>query len=119
MPAGDYVLTVSGVDEAPEKVDGNYTVVHTPDPAKGDLNILTSMSIIGAGAGQTVIGWALDHRWSMVALAALAFVAAPAPPAPGVLGGALFSGTAELPVNTAALNPPPARPAWAIGSPAQ
>ena len=58
VPAGDYVLTVSGVDEAPGKVDGNYTVVHTPDPAKGDLNILTSMSIIGAGAGQTVIGWA-------------------------------------------------------------
>ena len=37
-----------------------------------------------------VIGWALDHRWSMVALAALSFVAALALPALGILGGSFF-----------------------------
>ena len=37
-----------------------------------------------------VIGWALDHRWSMVALAALSFVIALALPALGILGGSFF-----------------------------
>ena len=58
VPAGNYQLTVTGVDESAEEVNGSYTVVHTPDASKGDLNITQSMTIIGAGAGQTVIGWA-------------------------------------------------------------
>jgi HAE1 family hydrophobic/amphiphilic exporter-1 len=37
-----------------------------------------------------VIGWALDHRWSMVALATLSFVAALALPALGIIGGSFF-----------------------------
>ena len=58
VPAGDYVLTVSGVDEAAAMVAGSYVLEHTADASKGDLNIVQSMSIIGAGAGRTVIGWA-------------------------------------------------------------
>lgn len=57
VPAGRYVLTLGGVDETAALVNGAYTVVHTPDASKGDLNITQSMSIIGAGSGQTVIGW--------------------------------------------------------------
>ena len=37
-----------------------------------------------------VIAWALDHRWSMVALAVLTFVGALALPAVGVLGASFF-----------------------------
>jgi HAE1 family hydrophobic/amphiphilic exporter-1 len=37
-----------------------------------------------------VIAWALDHRWSMVALATAAFVAALALPALGFIGGSFF-----------------------------
>jgi HAE1 family hydrophobic/amphiphilic exporter-1 len=37
-----------------------------------------------------VIAWALDHRWSMVALALAAFVGALALPALGVIGGSFF-----------------------------
>ena len=59
VPAGRYVLTLTGVDEAPVLADGTYTVAHTPDASKGDLNITQSMAIIGAGSGRTVIGWAV------------------------------------------------------------
>ena len=37
-----------------------------------------------------VIGWALDHRWSMVALALASFLGALALPALGVIGGSFF-----------------------------
>jgi HAE1 family hydrophobic/amphiphilic exporter-1 len=37
-----------------------------------------------------VIGWALDHRWSMVALALASFLGALALPAFGILGGSFF-----------------------------
>jgi HAE1 family hydrophobic/amphiphilic exporter-1 len=37
-----------------------------------------------------LIGWALDHRWSMVGLAILSFVIALALPALGILGGSFF-----------------------------
>jgi HAE1 family hydrophobic/amphiphilic exporter-1 len=37
-----------------------------------------------------LIGWALDHRWSMIALATASFAAAIALPALGVIGGAFF-----------------------------
>ena len=39
---------------------------------------------------KTVIAWALDHRWSMVALAVLSFVGALALPALGIIGGSFF-----------------------------
>ena len=58
VPAGRYVLTLTGVDEAPVLTNGTYTVAHTPDASKGDLNITQSMTIMGAGSGRTVIGWA-------------------------------------------------------------
>ena len=58
VPAGTYVLSVTGTDEAPALVNGSYVVQHTPDASRGDLNIVQSMSIIGSGSGQTVIGWA-------------------------------------------------------------
>jgi hydrophobe/amphiphile efflux-1 (HAE1) family protein len=42
-----------------------------------------------------VIGWALDHRWSMVALATLVFVAALALPAMGIVGAGFAPETDE------------------------
>jgi HAE1 family hydrophobic/amphiphilic exporter-1 len=55
---------------------------------------------------KTVIGWALDHRWSMVALAALAFVAALALPALGFIGGSFFPVTDDSEFNIALETPP-------------
>jgi HAE1 family hydrophobic/amphiphilic exporter-1 len=43
-----------------------------------------------AEAYKRLIGWALDHRWSMIALATATFVAAIALPVFGVIGGAFF-----------------------------
>ncbi|MGA7966709.1 MAG: choice-of-anchor Q domain-containing protein [Gammaproteobacteria bacterium] len=34
-----------------------FDVVYTPNPAIGDLNITQSMTLIGAGPDQTIIGW--------------------------------------------------------------
>lgn len=58
LPAGTYTLSVPGVDESAVLSSGTYAVAHVADPAKGDLNITQSMTIVGAGSGQTVIGWA-------------------------------------------------------------
>jgi HAE1 family hydrophobic/amphiphilic exporter-1 len=55
---------------------------------------------------KTVIGWALDHRWSMVALALLAFVAALALPAFGFIGGSFFPVTDDSEFNIALETPP-------------
>ncbi|MQA31724.1 MAG: AcrB/AcrD/AcrF family protein [Luteitalea sp.] len=44
---------------------------------------------------KAVIGWALDHRWSMVALAVTTFAGALALPAFGILGGGFFPVTDE------------------------
>ena len=58
IPAGTYNLAVQGVDEAPSSATSPMaTVLHTPDPAIGDLNITRSMTINGAGAGQTIVQW--------------------------------------------------------------
>lgn len=58
IPAGTYNLTVQGVDETPSSATSpTATVVHTPDPSIGDLNITRSMTIAGAGAGQTIVQW--------------------------------------------------------------
>ncbi len=55
---------------------------------------------------KTVIGWALDHRWSMVALAVLTFVGALALPALGILGGGFFPVTDDSEFNVALETPP-------------
>jgi HAE1 family hydrophobic/amphiphilic exporter-1 len=43
-----------------------------------------------AEAYKGIIAWALDHRWTMVGLAAASFVVALALPALGIVGGAFF-----------------------------
>jgi HAE1 family hydrophobic/amphiphilic exporter-1 len=53
-----------------------------------------------------VIGWALDHRWSMVALAVVTFVGALAMPALGILGGGFFPVTDESEFVIALETPP-------------
>ena len=55
---------------------------------------------------KTVIAWALDHRWSMVALAVLAFVGALALPALGFIGGSFFPVTDDSEFNIALETPP-------------
>ncbi len=63
LPAGTYSLTVTGADEtyAPAPGTGVYVVQHTPDPSIGDLNITRSVSIVGAGPDQTLIGWGVPQ----------------------------------------------------------
>jgi hydrophobic/amphiphilic exporter-1 (mainly G- bacteria), HAE1 family len=53
-----------------------------------------------------VIAWALDHRWSMVALAVVTFAAALALPATGVLGASFFPVTDDSEFNVALDTPP-------------
>ena len=53
-----------------------------------------------------VIAWALDHRWSMVALAAATFVGALALPATGVLGASFFPVTDDSEFNIKLETPP-------------
>ena len=53
-----------------------------------------------------VIGWALDHRWSMVALAIATFAGALALPAFGVIGGSFFPVTDDSEFNVTIETPP-------------
>jgi HAE1 family hydrophobic/amphiphilic exporter-1 len=53
-----------------------------------------------------VIAWALDHRWSMVALAVATFVGALALPATGVLGASFFPVTDDSEFNIKLETPP-------------
>ena len=53
-----------------------------------------------------VIGWALDHRWSMVVLAVATFVGALALPAMGFVGGEFFPVTDESEFNVTLDTPP-------------
>jgi HAE1 family hydrophobic/amphiphilic exporter-1 len=55
---------------------------------------------------KSVIAWALDHRWSMIALAAASFIAALALPALGVLGGSFFPVTDASEFNVTLETPP-------------
>ena len=58
VPAGTFNLTVTGVDEAPSSTTSPMAVVvHTPNPAIGDLNLTQSMVIVGVGADATIIQW--------------------------------------------------------------
>jgi HAE1 family hydrophobic/amphiphilic exporter-1 len=53
-----------------------------------------------------VIGWALDHRWSMVGLAVVTFVGALALPALGILGAGFFPVTDDSEFTIALETPP-------------
>ena len=55
---------------------------------------------------KAVIGWALDHRWKMVMLAAASFVGALALPALGIVGGEFFPVTDESEFNISLDTPP-------------
>ncbi len=59
LPAGTYNLSATGFDEgwAPSVGAEPYVVVNTPDAAKGDIDIMKSVRIIGAGADTTIIQW--------------------------------------------------------------
>src|SRR5215217_1620511 len=59
-----------------------------------------------ADAYKRVIGWALDHRWKMVFLAAATFVGALALPALGIVGGEFFPVTDESEFNVSLDTPP-------------
>ena len=59
-----------------------------------------------ADAYKRVIGWALDHRWKMVFLAAASFFGALALPAFGVVGGEFFPVTDESEFNVSLDTPP-------------
>ncbi len=57
-PNSPIILTIPGADET---VAGNasqgYTVTATHDASKGDLNITSSLDIVGAGSDKTIIEW--------------------------------------------------------------
>jgi hydrophobe/amphiphile efflux-1 (HAE1) family protein len=55
---------------------------------------------------ERVIAWALDHRWSMVALALAAFIGALALPALGLIGGSFFPVTDDSEFNISLQTPP-------------
>lgn len=57
LPAGTYNLTVTGLDESWTGTAPNYTVVNLPDATKGDIDIMKSVRIVGAGADSTIIQW--------------------------------------------------------------
>ncbi len=57
-PNNPIILTISGTDETVEGSLGTgYQVVDTHDASKGDLNITSSLDIIGAGSDKTIIEW--------------------------------------------------------------
>ena len=70
VPAGDYVLTITGVDErcddatptpTPCTIDGTtgaYVPAITSDASMGDLDITDDVTITGAGSDVTTIKWA-------------------------------------------------------------
>jgi MYXO-CTERM domain-containing protein len=65
LPAGFYTLTRMGLDETfVDSAPGNPAVVPTltnvPDATIGDLDLVRSVRIIGAGAGATTIAWSSD-----------------------------------------------------------
>jgi HAE1 family hydrophobic/amphiphilic exporter-1 len=55
---------------------------------------------------KVVIGWALDHRFTMVGLAVLSFVGALALPALGIIGGSFFPTTDDSEFNVTIQTPP-------------
>ena len=57
LPAGTYTLTLAGLDEVQGATPAD-PVLNTTDATKGDLDLLKSVKIIGAGSATTRIEWA-------------------------------------------------------------
>jgi predicted outer membrane repeat protein len=57
LRAGTYNLTIPGLDEDYTGVLPNFIVVNTPNPFIGDIDIMRSVRIVGAGADTTIIQW--------------------------------------------------------------
>jgi len=59
LPAGTYNLTVTGFDEgwAPSAGADPYVVTNSPDASVGDLDIVKSVKIVGAGVDTTTVQW--------------------------------------------------------------
>ena len=57
LQAGIYRLSVGGLDETAIGTNENAVVDNTPDASIGDLDLLESVQIIGAGSGNTRIEW--------------------------------------------------------------
>jgi predicted outer membrane repeat protein len=60
LVAGTYNLTVTGLDEGylPTGIATEpYAETNTPDATKGDLDLMKSVRIVGAGADATIIQW--------------------------------------------------------------
>jgi CSLREA domain-containing protein len=57
-PNNPIILSIPGADETVEGNPGTgYQVVDAHDASRGDLNITSSMDIIGAGSDKTIIEW--------------------------------------------------------------
>lgn len=57
LPAGAYRLTLAGVDETATGTGETAVVSNVPNAGMGDLDLLKSVRIIGAGSGTTTIDW--------------------------------------------------------------
>jgi CSLREA domain-containing protein len=56
LPAGTYTLSISGSDEVEDaSTVGVLDMLNTPNPAIGDLDIIESVTITGAGSATTAI----------------------------------------------------------------
>jgi len=57
LPAGTYNLTVTGLDESASGIAPNFAVNNVPNAAIGDIDIMKSVRLVGAGADATIIQW--------------------------------------------------------------
>jgi len=57
LPAETIRLTVAGLDEGYTGASPTFTVTNTPDASKGDLDLIKSVKIVGAGSASTRIEW--------------------------------------------------------------
>jgi hypothetical protein len=57
LPAGTYNLTVTGLDESATGTVPPFAINNTPNAAVGDLDLMKSVRIVGAGADTTIIQW--------------------------------------------------------------
>jgi hypothetical protein len=57
LAAGTYNLAATGLDESWTGTAPNFTVVNNPNTMVGDIDIMKSVHIVGAGADATIIQW--------------------------------------------------------------
>jgi predicted outer membrane repeat protein len=57
LPAGTYNLSVTGFDESWSGIAPNFTADNVPSAAIGDIDIIKSVRLVGAGADATIIQW--------------------------------------------------------------